>query len=451
MVMYSAGGFGTSLMGYVVGTLLPYFYLPPDTGQASFPVLIDQKALFLGMTVVGLTSFVCGLIAMVVNPVIGPLSDRSRSPMGRRTVFMAASILPYMVLGLAVFLPPSGKAGAVNAAWVFGASILFNIVASIYTVPWNALMPELGKNARQRMLFSTFGSLAWAFGFLSGNAVFPLKELLSSAGMSPVNSFRSVTFLFAALAGTAMLLPVLFVQEKKWGAGNVSQARPLVNIKLAFSNGDFVVNAMATVMYQAADRILQLGLVYFITLLIGLPEAQVFTLGAIMFALSFVWYPFINLAARRVSRKRILLLGYALQCVSFAVIALAKSGFLPQTTLIAVVIGLQSIVGAITGILPGAIGADIIRADTIRTGIPKEASFGGAASILSTIPLNVPGLVFPSLLLLGRSTDNPAGVRLTAVTGAFTIGLAFLILLFYNEKRTLLTLAEPGEGKTHDA
>jgi len=447
--MYSAGGFGTSLMGYVVGTLLPYFYLPPDTGQLTFPVLIDQRSIFLGMTVVGLTSFICGLIGMVVNPVIGPLSDRSRSRMGRRTGFMAISIVPYVVLGAAVFIPPSSRAGVVNAVWVFGASILFNIAASVYTVPWNALMPELGKSARQRVLFSTFGSLAWAFGFLSGNAVFPLKELLTSSGMSPEASFRTVTLLFAGLAGTAMLLPVLFVQERKWGNGNISEAKPLVNLKLAFENIDFIINALSTVMYQAADRILQLGLVYFITILIGLPEAQVFTLGAIMFALSFVWYPFINFAARKISRKLILMLGYALQCVSFAVIASSGSRMIPQTFLVMVVIGLQSVVGAITGILPGAIAADIIRADTIRTGIPKEASFGGAASILSTIPLNLPGLVFPSLLLLGRSVDNPAGVRLAAIAGGLAIGMALIILLFYNEKRTLATLAENWKADEH--
>jgi GPH family glycoside/pentoside/hexuronide:cation symporter len=446
MIMYSAGGFGTSLMGYVVGTLLPYFYLPPETGRASFPVLIDQRAIFLGMTVVGLSSFVCGLLGMIANPVVGPLSDRSRSRLGRRSSFMLVAILPYSVLGVAVFAPPLGEASAVNAAWVFVASVLFNIASSIYLVPWNALMPELGRSSRRRMLFSTFGSLAWAFGFIAGNAVFPLKDLLESAGMSPIAAFRAVTFAFAGLAGAAMLLPVLFVQERKWGSGKVSEERRLVNIKLALSNVDFVVNASSTIVYQLADRLLQLGMVYFITILIGLPEAEVFTLGAAMFGLSFVWYPFVLAATRKIPKKPVLMLGYALQCLSFAFIAAARSAVLPQALIVGIVIFLQSLVGAITGILPAAIGADVIRADTLRTGIAKEASFGGAASLLSTIPSNLPGLLFPSLLLLGRSLENPAGVLLVALVGAAIMMAAILVFAFYNEKRTLATLAELGEG-----
>jgi GPH family glycoside/pentoside/hexuronide:cation symporter len=447
MIMYAAGTFGTSLMGYVVGTLLTYFYLPPETGRATFPVLIDQRAIFLGMTIVGITSFVCGLVGMIANPIIGPLSDRSRSPLGRRSVFMLAAILPYAVLGVAVFMPPARGPSMWNAAWVFAANILFNVAGSVYGVPWNALMPELGKSARQRLLFSTYGSLAWALGFLAGNAVFPLKELLLEAGMAPIAAFRAVTFAFAALAGSAMLLPVLFVQERKWGAGKISEEKPLVNLRLALSNVDFVVNTAATIVYLLADRFLQLGLVYFVTILIGLPEAEVFTLGAIMFLLSFAWYPVVNVAARRIRKKAILMVGYVIQGLCFAIIAFSRSAPIPQTPLIGIIILLQSVVGAITGIVPATIGSDIIRADTLRTGIAKEASFGGASSILSTIPGNIPGLVFPSLLLLGRSVDNPAGVRLTAILGFIIMGAAIAVFAFYDEKRTLATLAEHGEGR----
>jgi hypothetical protein len=51
----------------------------------------------------------------------------------------------------------------------------------------------------------------------------------------------------------------------------------------------------------------------------------------------------------------------------------------------------------------------------------------------------------PSILLLGRSAENPAGVRLMAIISAVCMVAAFLMLYFlYDEKKILTSLKKFG-------
>jgi glycoside/pentoside/hexuronide:cation symporter, GPH family len=447
MILYAIGQIGTSLLGYVVGTLLTYFYLPPETGQATFPVLVSQGALAGGMTIVGLAGFLGSLIGLFVDPLVGAWSDRSRARIGRRRIFLLAAAIPFAAASILVFAPPTGGPSAANTAWIFASVLLFNILGSLYRIPWSALQPELGVTSGDRMLLSTFASVAWIGGVIIGYAIFPVKAMLEGAGLSPLAAFRAVVVIFACVAAVAMLVPVVFVDERRYGSGKVSGERPLTSLSRAFGNPDFVVSTVAQSVYVIADGFLQIAMVYFITVLLGLPETMAFTLGVVLVALSFVWYPFVNILARRTGKKRLVLVAFGIQALIFVLFAFTRQlGALPVWALTAIIIGLQSVVAAITGIVPGAIASDVIRAHSVRTGVHIEASFAGAATIIGKVPMSLPALLFPSFLLLGRSTTNPAGVRLTAVVAFFIMLASMAIFAFYNERRTLATLGKEETG-----
>jgi glycoside/pentoside/hexuronide:cation symporter, GPH family len=443
MILYAVGQLGSSLMAYVTGTLITYFYLPPQTGQAAFPVLIEPRAVLGGMTVVGLAGFLGGVIGLVVDPVVGALSDRSRSRMGRRRFFMSIAALPLAAMGVLLFMPPVGRASGWNAAWVFAVMILASVFGSLYRLPWGALQPELGATSRDRMLLSTFGSVAWIAGVLMGYAIFPVKDLLQGAGLTPVAAFHAVVVIFACVSLATMLFPVLFVDERRYCSGHVSRERPLRSIAQALGNRDFVVSTTAQAVYVIADTLLNIGMVYFVTIMLKLPESMAFTLAAVLVFLSFAWYPLVNLLAGRTGKKAMVIFAFALQALIFLLFAGARQigALMPLWALAALIILLQSVVAAITGIVPGAIASDVIRADSVRTGVHKEASFAGAATIINKIPGSLPALVFPSFLLLGRSVENPAGVRLTAIVAFCIMMAAIAVLSFYNEKRTLSQLS----------
>jgi glycoside/pentoside/hexuronide:cation symporter, GPH family len=442
MIMYSLGQFGWSLLS-AVATLLTYFYIPPETGEAAFPILVTREAV-LGMTIVGVSGFLAQAVGLFFDPLMGALSDRSKSRFGRRRYFLLISSLPLAILCYLIFSPPSASPGRLNSAWVISAVVLFNIFMSVYRMPYGALIPELGHTSKDRMLLCTVTSVTWALGFLvGGSLIYNAKDIFqTSFSMSPVSAFRTVVVIYSVIGFVLLCIPVIFLDEKRYCTGYVSTETPIQSIMKAFSNRDFVIFTASSTVYSMADVILQLGIVYFMTVLIGLKETWVGIFGTSMFALSFVWYFFVNLAAAKISKKKIVIFAFIIQALIYIMIYMARQAPVPIMAWVWVIIVLQSIVAATTGIVPGAINADIIRADSIRTGVQREASFIGASSFFMKIPLALPPLVFPSLLLLGRSPEHSTGVRLAALIAFGLMASAMVILLFYNEKRTLETLAE---------
>ncbi len=93
--------------------------------------------------------------------------------------------------------------------------------------------------------------------------------------------------------------------------------------------------------------------------------------------------------------------------------------------------------------LPNSILSDICNAATKRTGEQREAMFFGAQGFLQKINLGVSTGIFGFLLSLGRSVDNPLGIRLAGPVAAVTLIGAAIAYSRYPEKRITEELAAP--------
>jgi len=443
MIIWALGTVGNTLAS-TIAALMTYFYLPPETEQAAFPELITSKT-FMGLTVIGIAGFIGALLPIIVEPGIASMSDRSKSRFGRRRIFMIVSLLPYALLAYAIFVPPVSGVSWINTAWVLTAVILFNIMRAGYGIPFGALMPELGTTNKLIMLFSTMNSLGWAVGFVIGSQViYVIKDALYSSGASALDAFRLTIAGLAVLSALLMIAPIFVVDEKRYCSGKVSDVNMMASLKKAFTNKTFVLFTFADLTYGMGDMLFQMGLIYFVTILLNLPETMMLTLGVALIALSFCQYPLINIATRHIGKKTIYQFGLVIMVFSLFLIAAVDLMPLPPTIMVWVVIVVASIPSAITGIIPGSIGAEIVREDSVRTGNPCEATYGAASSLLRKIPAAFPPLILPSLLVLGKSVQNPLGVRLVAIVGACFMILATVILSFYNEKKIVRSLKDHG-------
>ena len=155
--------------------------------------------------------------------------------------------------------------------------------------------------------YSVPSAFSSALGFLvGGSLIYNVKDIFqTSFGMSPVSAFRTVVAIYSVIGFVLLCIPVIFLDEKRYCTGYVSSETPIQSIMKAFSNRDFVIFTASNTVYSMADVILQLALVYFITVLIGLKESWVAVFGASCFGLSFVWYFFVNVAAAKISKKKI--------------------------------------------------------------------------------------------------------------------------------------------------
>ncbi len=443
IVLWALGYVGTVIIGSLAG-LMTYFYMPPETTQSSFPQYLSNSTVF-GITILGLIGYVGGILVILINPFIAQWSDRSTNRIGRRKLFMLVSFLPISILSYLVFAPPVDHISSANAVWLFVIVILLNIFRSLFNVS-GAIIPEFSSSSSILMKFNTYNSIGWVFGFIIGSqAIYLIKDALINSGMSPVDAFRLTVGGLILVSTLLVALQIWVVDERRYGSGKTSQVNLWTALKMTFSNKIFVLYTLTCQVYFWGDGLFQAGLVYFVTIIFGYSDSMMVAFGGTILGLSFLIYPFVATMAKRTGKKNLLMI--ALLIMSVVMIALGFADKLPFPVKITswVIVAIIALPGAITGIIPGAINNEIVREDCLRTGEAKEANFGAAASLLTAIPSGFVSLIMPSILLLGRSTENPAGVRLVAFISAVCMLAALAMLYFlYDEKKILASLKKFG-------
>lgn len=441
-ILFALGQLGWSLASYAPGMLLVYFYMPPDTGVPVFPQRIFQQAVLGLFTVIGLAYGTGRLFDAVTDPLIAGMSDRSRSPMGRRRKFLAISVLPFAVCSVLVFTPPVAGYSIINSVWVFSVIIIFYWFMTMYVTPYFALMSELSHTPEERLFLSTLISITWAVGAAIGSQVYAFKALFEGLGMDPTRGFQLTIGLFAGVGFIFMLLPIIFIDEKRYSRQEPNREQIAESLKSALRNRNFRLFAVSDLAYWTAITIASTGLVYYVTILLRLREAFTSTLQILMFALSFLFYIPTNIIARRTGKKRLLTGAFILFIVVYAYILLL--GRLPFSTVAQgyLVIFLMAIPLAVFGILPNAIIGDIAEADAFVTGNHKAAIFYGARTFMSKLGQMVGGIIFPSMLLLGSTPDRDIGVRLTGLAAVIFVAVGLICFLAYDEQGVLQILAK---------
>ena len=141
-----------------------------STADALLNFCIQTYALLFYNQVVGLPAQYAGLavsVGLIIDgfsdPLIGSLSDRTRSRLGRRHPFLYLAPVPAALAFLAVFNPPAGLGHIALFAWFAISISVFRCCLTSFTVPHLALGGELSRDYAERsrvMSFHTF--FAWA-------------------------------------------------------------------------------------------------------------------------------------------------------------------------------------------------------------------------------------------------------------------------------------------------
>lgn len=434
-IIFSVGQFGWSLTTFLATNLLAYFFIPPGTEATGIPAFVPRGSILAFFTVIGLAAFAARLFDAINDPLIAGMSDRSTARLGRRRSFMLIGCLPAIIFALLQFFPPVQGISNFNIVWLFATSLIGTIFLTMYVMPYNALIAELGADSKDRLFLSALTSVTWALGFAVGNSVYAIKDAFQTAGASPLEAFRMACLILGGAAAFAMLLPVIFIDEKKYASGGVSKTPAYTAIRQALSDKPFRILVAASFLYYTANTFLEIGIAYYVTALMRLPESQAFVLAVAIFGLSFVWYPFVIKLSNSFGKKRILLGGFIAQLLVFAVIPLV--GAIPSVPVLfwAIYIAVvQSSASAAFGILPTAMVADAARLRSEREGTSIEGAYFGVNSFAMKFAVSTANLVFPSLLLLGRSAEHSVGIRLTGIVAAVLTLAGFLILRGFKEE-----------------
>lgn len=412
IIIYALGQLGWSLSSYGVGNLLSYFYMPPETGKMTFPTFIPQQAVFLGLTVLGLVSFGGRIFDAFIDPFVANWSDKTTSKFGKRRFFMAISAVPMAICSFLLFFPLVTEGGGnwTNIGWLILITFIYYISFAMYVIPYNALIAELGQQEEDRLRISTAISVTWALGFVLGTQT-PLFQAIFEKTMPPTAALQMVVGIFALIAVFFMLIPVFFLDEKKYAIQLNTHIDFTTSFKNVFKNQNFKYFSISYLLYWLALTFIQAGIIYYVTILLGMEKDTAATFGLVSFLSSFLFYPFMSKMEKKFGKKSILLIGFWVFCGIFLLLLLSPS---PTFTFWTVSLAAAFPLAAF-GIFPNTIVADIIHEHTQRTGEQQAGMFYAVAALMMKVGVSLANLLFPSLLLFGKSIDNQLGVQLTVI------------------------------------
>ncbi|MDN5288660.1 MAG: transporter [Mucilaginibacter sp.] len=432
---YACGMIGWSIMTNIIIVMLPYFYLPPS--NAGLMPLVPQLLVFGIFNIMSLIAASGRFIDAIFDPCIALLSDKSNNAKGRRIPFMKWAILPAVIFCTLTFYPPVKGESINNAIWLTSTLICFFMGATAYIIPYNALLPELADTAAEKVKLSSLQQVGFVIGIIISALVNNYADLVQHL-IHTANRDMAVQYTICGLcvfAGLVMLVPVFAIDEKKYSNSVPSHLPLAAAIRLTFSNRNFKYYLISDFSYYMALSIISSGLLFFVTVLLRLPESMGGLLMGIMVLFSLTFYPLINYLSKRIGKKPIMLFSFGLLSLIFVAIFFLGKFPLSSTAQVYILVLSTSFPLASLGILPNAILAEIAQNDAKRTGENSEGMFFAVKYLFVKLGQTLGIALFAFLTVYGKDPGNDYGLRLNGICGFVLCLLALLFFSRFREQR----------------
>jgi len=428
-IAYAAGMMGWSIMTNIIIVMLPYFYLPPN--NSGLTPLVPQLLVFGAFNILSLIAASGRLFDAFYDPFIASVSDGSKNPDGRRIPMMRYAIIPAVIFCGLIFHPLVKAESTANAWWLTLMLVGFFMSVTTYIIPYNALLAELAHTADQKVKLSTFQQVGFVMGMILSAMTNNFADLIQHVFLvqERMEALQYTIYGLSIFSGIVMLLPVIFINEKEYTEGKPTHIALLPAIKNTFRNANFKYYLISDFSYYTALSIISSGLLYFVTVLLKLPESAGGMFMGIMVVLSLFFYPFINYGAKRFGRKPLVLFAFGILSLIFVTIYfLGKMPFSPTMQMYILVICASFPLAAL-GILPNAILADIAQKDTSETGENHEGMFFAVKYLFVKLGQTLGIAIFAMLTIYGKDPGNDFGLRLNGMVGFV---LCLFALLFFS-------------------
>lgn len=375
-LMYGVGDGGINLADTVVGLLFAIF-------------LTDVVGLRPGLAAIVI--FIGRTFDYINDPIIGYLSDRTRSRWGRRRPFILFGMLPFALVYMLLWWIPPFTSQMSLAIFYAIAFVLYDTMATVLYMPYFSLTPELTSDYDERtslttyrMVFSTLGAMI-AF-------VVPLAII---GTMNPASSGR----IMAVGAGVAILsvLPMLSVflgtrerteyQDQKQPGIKESIQAAIKNKPFLYATGIFLFGWIALDITQAT-------LMYFLKYHMHLEQNYDLVFG-LLFIAALVSLPFWNWLAGRLDKQKAIIIG-----MLFLSVSIIGMGFMQPEWGLTLVLVFSCLIGFGLGavqVLTWAMIPDTVEWDELMTGQRHEGMF---YSLVQTLRKIGSSLALPLVLLM---------------------------------------------------
>ena len=452
--VFAIGQLGWSILAGIVSNLLVNFYLPDSTGNGVITFVTSTT--FIGLTVIGLITAAGRVRGAVLEPWLANLTDKCGHKLGKRIPFMRYASFPFALVSVLIFCCPVRGESGWNIVWLAVTMVLFYIFMTAYCTPYNALIPALGRNQKDRMDISTYSSLTYIVGTgiaFAGKMIW--EALQGMTGWDYYLCARLVLGVLAVIAFVCMIIPAFVIKEKDYDNSPPVSENVFRSFGRTFKNRQFRVFVAANVIYWVGITIFNTGFIFYVENLLGLGNYM--TLFIVMTLVTFVSYPVMNILSRKFGKKKLLVVGFALFAFAYLVSVFAgNQTFISNEVYGYIICILVGVPLSALGVIPQAVIADIAESDGIETGENRDAMFYAASNFAIKLGQSAAMIIFTSLAVVGQYTEtgangaevirnNGTGYRISLVIALILSLVAMVVSIFYNEKKVMKIIEEGHE------
>ena len=409
-ISYSMGNFANTIAYQVFGNRIQFYYV---------------DILGLNAAVAGVIWTIYGLWNAINDPLLGQISDRTRSRMGRRVPYVFFGAIP---LGLSFFFlwtPPS------HSPWMLAAYFLmllfiFDTLYSLTIIAYNALFPEVAPTMRDRVDLSAVREILATIALLLSYILAPI--LADTVGYIWMAAIMGALIAFGYLVSMigvkenianikddsvglwASLKIVLTSIPFRWFLG-ANMAKEYIWLALGATLPFWRKYALGI---QAPTQVFgtTLGAGDAEAILLGLPI--LLTIPSLL-----IWRPIVP----RLGYRRTWILASFVFIPGFTIIMLANNFY---TGLLGTLLSAPGLAGSM--IMPFPVISEVIDDDAARHGYRREGIFFGMNGGIAKLAFSAQGVLFSLAMSISGYQAGSTLQPVSAVWGIrFLIGLTPII------------------------
>jgi glycoside/pentoside/hexuronide:cation symporter, GPH family len=384
-----------------IGLPLSIYLAPFYAGELGLPLAALGTAMVLAR-----------LVDVVVDPMIGIISDRWRPSVGRRKIWLPIGVLLLVLGSWMLFQPEKG----VGIGYFFGWTTVMYLGFTATKLPFEAWGAELSPDYKERTRVATFRQAYSLIGLVVATLI--PAFVLMRGGATTADVLAGMSWIIIILLPLAAMLTFLVVPdhspaEQKTGETIWRQWRPL------WRNGPFRMIALALFIAYIAETARVTITLFFARDVIGVTN-----IGAVYvyyFVAGLVAVPFWGWFGNRIGKHRALMVAFSLLIIiNSSMFFLAKG----QTDLFTAMFIAKGLCFGALELLPAAMIADTVDIDVAQTKRQRQGLFFAIVGIVVKL-----GQAFGqglSLNLLGLAGYDAAGSNTEAAISSLRLLYAIM-------------------------
>jgi len=368
-----------------------------DMGAGLTANLVVFSFLAFLTNVAGLSPALAGTVLLVgkiwdgVNdPMVGFLSDRTRSRWGRRHVWMLFGSIPFGISFMLMWIVPGFEQTWLKFLYYLAVSMVFFTTYTAVNLPYAALTPELTQDYDERTTLSSF-----RLAFSLGGAVLGLALglVLDQLIASPLRQFQLLGIFGAIIAVLPLYWCIWGTRHRvehessavETDAEASAQATPFwQQLPVVFSNRPFLYVIGIYLTSWLALQITASIIPFFAVSWIGLDSYFLVALAVQGTAIPMLFL--CSLISRRLGKRGLYFLGMG----SWIVIQAGLVFLQPDQVTLLFVLAIAASFGVATAyVVPWSMLPDVIELDELQTGQRREGVFYSFMTLLQKVGLAV--------------------------------------------------------------